>query len=114
LVTQILSQLRPQKTREAPTAYLVVRKWAPVRTYYGQMGNNGERGSRWRLMVRLLTRNGVEEREAMKSQPFSLIVTIADPEKRAPVYDEMARIVRNRFQSQNLAVRTTARIRGRT
>jgi len=91
----------------------MLRKWAPVRTYYGQMGDNGERGSRWRLMVRLLTRHGVEEREAMKSQPFSLIVTIADPEKRAPVYDEMARSVLNRFQSQNLAVRTAARIRGR-
>lgn len=91
-----------------------LRKWAPVRTYYGHMGEKGERGSRWRLKVGLLTRHGVEEREAMKSQPFSLIVTISDPDKKAPVYDEMARSVLNRFQSQNLAVRAAARIRGRT
>lgn len=91
-----------------------LRKWAPVRTYYGHLGANGKRGSRWRLKVQLLTRHGVEEREAMKSQPFSLIVTIADPEKKAPVYDEMARSVHNRFQSQNLAVRAAARVRGRT
>lgn len=91
-----------------------LRKWAPVRTYYGNMGDNGERGSRWRLKVRLLTRHGAEEREAMKSQPFSLIVTISDPEKRAPVYDEMARSLHNRFQSQNLAVRAVARVRGRS
>ncbi|MBZ0261806.1 MAG: S8 family peptidase [Hyphomicrobiales bacterium] len=87
-----------------------LRKWAPVRTYHGFMGDNGERGTRWRLMVRLLSRHGVENTEALKAQPFSLIVTISDPTKKAPVYDEMARSLLNRFQSQNLAVRNVARI----
>lgn len=91
-----------------------LRKWAPVRTYHGLLGDKGERGTRWRLMVRLLTRHGVEEREALKSQPFSLIVTIADPERKAPVYDEMARNIRTRFQSENLAVRSPVRIRGQS
>jgi serine protease AprX len=86
-----------------------LRKWAPVRTYYGDL-SNGERGNRWRLKVGLLTRHGVEEEETFKSQPFSLIITISDPEKKAPVYDQMARSVLNRFQSQNLAVRAAARI----
>jgi len=90
-----------------------LRKWAPVRTYYGDLGKRGERGDRWRLKVQLLTRHGIENQEAFKPQPFSLIVTISDPEKKAPVYDEMARSLLNRFQSQNLAVRATARIRGR-
>ena len=64
-------------------------------------------------MLRLLTRHGVEDEEAFRSQPFSLILTISDPQRTAPVYDEMARTVLNRFQAENLAVRATARIRGR-
>lgn len=90
-----------------------LRKWAPVRTYHGDMGENGQRGDRWRLKVQLLTRHGIEDEEAYKPQPFCLIVTIADPAKQSPVYDEMARSVRNRFQSQNLAVRAAGRIQAR-
>jgi hypothetical protein len=90
-----------------------LRKWAPVRTYFGDMGEKGEAGDRWRLMVRLLTRHGVEQRNMSQPQPFSLIITIRDPKGTAPVYDEMARAVRNRFSSQNLAVRATAQIRSR-
>ena len=89
-----------------------LRKWAPVRTYYGSMGN-GKRGERWRMMLRLLTRHGIEHQKAFKPQPFSLIVTISDPEKKVRVYDEMAQIVRNRFQSQNLTVRAVARLKTR-
>lgn len=87
-----------------------LRKWAPVRTYHGSMGN-GVRGNRWRLMLRLLTRHGVEDTEARQAQPFALIVTIADPEGRAPVYDEMAQLIRTQYQAQNLTVRAGARIR---
>ncbi len=90
-----------------------LRKWAPVRTYYGRMGDIGERGLRWRLKLRLLTRHGIDNRETFKPQQFSLIITVADPEKKAPVYDEMSRIVRNRFQSENLTIRVPARIKAR-
>lgn len=91
-----------------------LRKWAPVRTYYGNLGETGARGERWRLMVRLLTRHGIEEEEGFRPQPFALIVTIADPERKAAVYDEMARIVRTRFKADNLTVRAAARIRARS
>ena len=87
-----------------------LRKWAPVRTYYGDLGG-GERGERWRMMLRLFTRHGDEGKKAFRPQPFSLIVTIADPDKKACIYDEMAQLVRNRFQSQNLTVRSAARVR---
>lgn len=90
-----------------------LRKWAPVRTYYGNM-EGGERGERWRMMLRLLTRHGIEDEDAFKPQPFSLIVTISDPQKKVRVYDEMAQLVRNRFQSQNLTVRAAARVKART
>lgn len=88
-----------------------LRKWAPVRTYYGNLGENGERGDRWRLKVQLLTRHGIEDVETFKPQAFSLILTISDPDRRGRVYDEMSQIVRSRFQAQNLTVRATARIR---
>lgn len=91
-----------------------LRKWAPVRTYYGNLGEKGEKGNKWRLKVQLLTRHGIEDEEALKSQPFSLIITISDPKKKAMVYDEMARSVLNRFQSQNLAIRASTRIRARS
>jgi len=77
------------------------------------MGDKGERGLRWRMKLQLLSRHGVDKGDNTKSQPFSLIVTIADPEKRAPVYDEMAQLLHNRFQAQNLAVRASARVRAR-
>ena len=88
-----------------------LRKWAPVRTYHGDLGENGERGDRWRLKLQLLTRHGIEDEQTFKPQPFSLIITISDPKKKVRVYDEMAQIVRNRFQAQNITVRAAARIR---
>ncbi len=91
-----------------------LRKWAPVRTYFGDLGERGKRGLRWRLKVQLLTRHGIEDQEAFKPQPFSLILTIADPLKKAPVYDQMAQTVHNRFQAQNIVVRAASRIRTRT
>lgn len=87
-----------------------LRKWAPVRTYHGNL-SAGERGDRWRLKVQLLTRHGVEDREAAQPQPFALIVTIADPQRKAPVYDEMSRIIHNQYRSQNLNLRAGARVR---
>jgi hypothetical protein len=88
-----------------------MRKWAPVRTYHGAMGEKGERGLRWRLKLQLLSRHGIEKEEGSKPQPFSMIITIGDPECKAPVYDEMARLLHNRFHAENMAVRTSARVR---
>jgi hypothetical protein len=90
-----------------------LRKWAPVRTYYGDL-SKGEKGSRWRLKLQLLSRHGVPEREAMQAQPFALILTIADPNRTAPVYDEMAQLIRHQYRAQSLTVRTGARIVTRT
>lgn len=55
--------------------------------------------------LKLLARHGVEMDEtAFKPQLFSL--TIPGPKGTVPVYDEMAQIVRDRFQAQNLAIRS--------
>ncbi|MBI5818677.1 MAG: S8 family peptidase [Verrucomicrobia bacterium] len=85
-----------------------LRKWAPVRTYHRLM-ENGVRGKRWRLCVELLCRHGVEENKA-SNQPFALLLSISDPKKKAPVYDEMVRSLRTRFQTQNLALRPSVRV----
>lgn len=91
-----------------------LRKWAPVRTYYGNLGDKGEPGNWWRLKVGLLTRHDVkEDTEPQRPQPFSLIITISDPTKRAPVYNEMAQTVHNQYRAENLSLRATARIRTR-
>jgi serine protease AprX len=118
-ISTVFKGLVPPEHRNAGQlheAYQVekLRKWAPVRTYHGRMGDKGEKGSHWRLKLQLLTRHGIDRSEhTSKPQPFSLIITIADPDGRAPVYDEMAQIVRTRFQAQNLAVRSSVRLRGR-
>lgn len=87
-----------------------LRKWAPVRTYHGDLGK-GERGSRWRLKLQLLTRHGIAESDTYRPQKFALIVTISDPRRLAPVYDEMAQAIRTRFQVENLLVRSSTRVR---
>lgn len=83
-----------------------LRKWAPLRTYYVNMGDDGVKGERWRLKLQLLTRHEIR----YSPQPFSLIITISDPEHKAPVYDEMAQIVRNRFKAENLNLRSEVRV----
>ena len=90
-----------------------LRKWAPVRTYHGKLGDKGQKGLRWRLKLRLLTRHGIDDEEAFRPQPFSVIISIADPEKKAPVYNEMSRIILNRFKFQNISIRAPARIQAR-
>ena len=47
-------------------------------------------------------------------QPFALIMTISDPKGEAPVYDEMAQLIRSRWQFNNLNLRVGARIRTQT
>jgi hypothetical protein len=105
-----------QNPGELYEAYQVqkLRKWAPVRTYYGRLGAKGQKGERWRLKVRLLHRHGIGERLATNPQRFALVLTIADPDKTAPVYDEMAVKIRSRFQAQNLSLRTSLRVQGET
>ena len=93
-----------------------LRKWAPVRTYFADLGEKkkGAKGLRWRLKVSLLNRHDQElERESAK-QPFALILTISDPACTAPVYDEMVRAIQTRWAVENLNLRVAARLRKQT
>ena len=91
-----------------------LRKWAPVRTYFGDLGKEGKKGLRWRLKVSLLSRHDQELARSPAKQPFALIMTISDPKGEAPVYDEMAQLIRSRWQFNNLNLRVGAQIRTQT
>jgi hypothetical protein len=73
----------------------------------------GTNGMRWRLCLELLCRHDVDNSVAI-NQPFALLLTIADPKRKAPIYDEMMRNLRNRFQTQDLALRTGIRVQSQT
>lgn len=88
-----------------------LRKWAPIRTYFGSLGPKGEAGDRWRLKVQVLCRHAAKERLSTTPQKFALIVTITDPTKKAPIYNEMAQKIRNKWQVQNLGIRSSIQIK---
>lgn len=113
--TQVFKGLVPPEFKDLGSLYEdyqieKLRKWAPVRTYYGLLDEKGEKGNRWRLKLRLVTRHGIEKNTGFEPQKFSLIVTISDPNKKAPVYDEMARIIRSRFKAENLNIKLAAQV----
>ncbi|EMM77406.1 S8 family peptidase [Leptospira santarosai] len=89
------------------------RKWAPVRTFHRAI-SNGLSGERWRLSVRLYCRHNIESSMNEFRQPFTLILTIADPNKKANVYDEMVRQLSSRYAITDIPVanrvRNTTRI----
>lgn len=85
-----------------------LRKWAPVRTYH-RLIPEGIGGLRWRLMVDMISRH--EFANAPYEQPFTLLLTIADPTHSKPVYDEMTVKLSSRLQSQNINFRTQVRNR---
>jgi len=89
-----------------------LRKWSPVRTYFADLAK-GEKGSNWRLKLQLLNRHEDPEPEERRSQPFAMIITISDPDGKAPVYDEVSRMLRNRYEVSNLIVRSATRIQAR-
>ncbi len=88
-----------------------LRKWAPVRTYFGDLGATGAKGLRWRLKVSLISRHDEELAREPAEQPFALILTISDPTRTAPVYDEAVRAIQARWEIENLNLRVGARLR---
>lgn len=90
------------------------RKWAPVRTYFGDLRKKGMKATRWGLRVSVQSRHDDEEHRERQSQPFALVLTISDPKGEAPVYDEMARLLRSRWKVENLSLRVGARIRAQS
>lgn len=81
-------------------------KWSPIKVYERQMNGLGP-STNWRLDVDYLTRD--EEEMPKRGVPFTAILTISDPDDKAPVFQE----VRQFLQAQNINtadIRTAARI----
>jgi hypothetical protein len=60
-------------------------KWSPLKLYHRPF-EAGPTGKRWRLHMETLHRSGFHPQ---KAQPVILLVTIRDPNNKAPVYDAM-------------------------
>lgn len=81
-------------------------KWSPTKIYQAAMRGVGA-SSNWRLVVDYLTRSG--EELPPEGVPFSAVLTIADPDRERPIFNEL----RQSLQAvgvQTADIRTAARI----
>lgn len=60
-------------------------KWSPVKVYRRNI-KSGVAGDRWRLALNIHHRS---EFQPIEHQTMALVVTIADPDRKAPVYNDM-------------------------
>lgn len=86
-------------------------KWGPVKTFHGRFPRGVGRSSNWRIHVEYLVR-ALESLPA-EGVPFTLVLTIADPAKEAPVFQEMRQTLRA-LGTVTADIRTAARLRPRT
>ena len=73
-------------------------KWTPVKRYFASMPRGRGASSTWRLTLRSSTRAG--ETFPVTGVPFTIVMTISDIEKSAPIYDE----VRNEISRRGLRI----------
>lgn len=100
---------KDEKTREADLIEHQF-KWAPVKVFGKQMKIGRGVSSNWRLAVNYLTRAGEVLPE--EGVPFSILLTIADPQKEKPIFQEM----RQTLQASGIStadIRTAARVTSR-
>ncbi len=61
-------------------------KWSPVKVYRRNMKRTS--GDQWRLLIKLLDR---KEYSSDKTQKVAILITLLDPKRQKPVYDEVLR-----------------------
>ncbi|MBU7023534.1 MAG: hypothetical protein HXS40_05145, partial [Theionarchaea archaeon] len=61
-------------------------KWSPVKKYYAKF--NAKESLELKIRTELFLREGLDMDTFMSGIDFALIVTVRDPEKNSPVYDE--------------------------
>jgi len=85
-------------------------KWSPIKASEKTFSGVGPTAN-WRLDIEYLCRAG--ESMPLDGVPFTAILTLSDPSRKAPVFNEMRRILQ--LQGVNLVdIRTAARVRPRS
>lgn len=85
-------------------------KWSPVKVYREEF-SRGTKGDHWRIVVDAQDRSGFASPDYT---PLAVVVSIRDPEKRQPVYDQVVSIMnRNGWLTQDLRVSDRIRVRNR-
>ena len=82
-------------------------KWSPIKVYERNIHTGISGPTNWYLDVNYLSRESVMPLNT--GLPFTIIMTISDPEGTAPVYDEMRFIVSS-TGAQISDIQTAARI----
>lgn len=82
-------------------------KWSPVKQFARRMPLGIGKSSNWRMFVSYLTRAG--ERVPDEGVPFTALLTISDPNREAPVFNDMrALLARTGVRIED--IRTAARV----
>lgn len=85
-------------------------KWWPTKRYQKDFGDGVGSSTEWQLQVESIVR--AEAEFPAEGVPFSLILTIEDPEKNRPIFQEFRRqLVTNRVDLHD--IRTAVRLRAR-
>lgn len=85
-------------------------KWWPTKQYEKTLKKTGER-SEWRLEVKSLTR--AEATFPPDGVPFAVVLTISDPDKKAPIFQEVQQFMQANAV-QTVELQNLARVRTRT
>ncbi len=85
-------------------------KWAPIKTYRGHFPRGVGNSSNWRVHVQYLVR--ALETMPPDGVPFTLVLTITDPGKAAPVFQELRQSLQA-LGTVTADLKTAARLRPR-
>jgi hypothetical protein len=104
----------PGDGAEAPFEHELIEhglKWWPIKSYEARFPRGKGKSSNWRLSVDAMVR--AEDIFPVLGVPFSLIVTISDPKKSAPVFNELRQhLLSHRVKISDIRIAPRVRVVG--
>ena len=104
----------PGEGGEAPFEHELIEhglKWWPIKSYEARFPRGKGKSSNWRLSVESVVR--AEDVFPALGVPFSLIVTITDPQKSAPVFNELRQhLLSHRVKIADIRIAPRVRVVG--